>query len=225
MIIPTSREDWESLSAGELEPYSDLQLKKALQEFFGLKSHVYFMKIDAKRRFIMDPDSRRQITEDAEVGQAAHKVRGAEHSGKPSLAEQIAERSEDRSYRFIGVERPDDAFTDPFSDRTGRVAYMIMDIEDGARFPTQKRTCKRLVELGRLADFDERVTAKKQKPAHREGHQTLEDIIAGGDDEVAAVAAELMATPEPESVGAPDTAPIEDDREAALDDILNSLPQ
>lgn len=221
-MMPTSREEWEALSPEQLNDFSDLQLKKALQEHFGLKSHVYFMPVGKKRDYILSPDARPTLQAEAEERQRTHQSSGAAHRGKKPIKEMIAERSEDREYTFVGVDRPEGGFTDPFSDRNGAVAYIISDVADGEEFECQKQTCKALTELGRLAGFDERVTAKKQKPAHRAGHQTLEDVIAGGDPEVAEVAAAVAA---PQEGKAADVAPLGNDKEQALDDILQGIPQ
>ncbi len=220
-MTPTSREEWEALSAEGLAGFSDLQLKKALQEYFGLKSHVYFMPVTKKRDYILSPDSRPTLQAEAEERQKSHQSAGAEHRGKKPVKEMIADAARDNEYEFVGVDRPDGGFTDPFTDRSGKVAYVIRDKADGAEFPTQKQTCKALTELGQLTGFDERITAKKQKPAHQAGHQTLEDIIAGADPEMSQAAEAVQTPPEPEA----DVKPLGDDREAELDDILNSIPQ
>lgn len=224
MITPTSREEWEQLDAGELDGYSDQQLKTALQEHFGLKSHVYFMPVALKKQYILTPDKRPEIQEGAEQRQKEHQAAGAEHKGKKPIGELITERSDGRTYTFVGVDRPQGGFTDPFSERTGKVAYLIADTADGEEFPTQKQTCKKLDELGRLEGFDERIAAVKQKPANRAGFQTIEDIIASADPATEEVTATIVVVPEDE-MPAIDETEIGDDKEQALDDILNSLPQ
>lgn len=228
-LLPTSQEEWEALPPEQLAKFSDLQLKKALKEFFGLRSHVYFMPVAAKREFILNPDERPVIQAAAEERQRAHQSAGATHKGKKPVRELIEERADGHSYEFVGVDRPTGGFSDPFNDRSGKIAYVIRDLADGSEFPTQKQTCKVLTELGRLAGFDERVSAKKQKPAHAAGFQTMEDVIAGGDPEVQEAASTVFSD-EVEATTVvvdeePDTEPLSDDREAALDDILNSIPQ
>jgi hypothetical protein len=222
MIIPASREEWESISADELKGYSDKQLKDALQEHFGLRSHVYFMPVAKKREYILNPDVRPTLQAEAEDRQKGHQDRGASHRGKASVATLIAENSEGRQYEFVGVDRPQGGFTDPFSERTGVVAYVVRDVADGAEFPTQKRTVVKLTKLGRLTGYDERISAKKQKPAHKAGAATLEDVIAKNDvqvtEAVAAVVEEAAAT-------AGNIAPVSDEREDELDAILNSIGQ
>lgn len=221
MIDPTTREEWEALSVDELKKhYSEQQLKDALREHFGLKSHIYFMGVAKKREYITNPDARRTLLAEAEERQKAHQSRGAEHRGKKSVKELVAERSEDRAYTFAGVERHD-SFTDPFNDRVGKVAYVITDVADGERFPTQKQTAKLLTELGRLSGFDERITAKKQKPAHKAGAQTMEDVIANGDPRVQEAVKAVETMEEPEAIPATEPDPNRTD----LDDILNALPQ
>lgn len=220
-MTPTSREAWESLTSEQLAEYTDLQLKKGLRAYFGLRSHVYFMPVAQKRQYIMEPDSRPTIQAEAEKRQKAHKDAGAAHSGKKPVKELIAERSEDSQYQFVGVDRPQGGFTDPFNDRKGAVAYVIRDTADGEEYPTQKQTCKTLTDMGKLAGFDASVTAKKQKPAHKAGFSTFEDVIAGGDPKVKEAVKEItkpIAEPEP-------IAPISSDSGSALDDILNSIPQ
>jgi hypothetical protein len=221
-MTPTSREEWEALTPTALDDFSDLQLKKALQEHFGLKSHVYFMPVAKKREYILNEDARPTIQAEASARQREHQAAGAAHKGKKTVKELIAERSEDREYEFVGVDRPQGGFTDPFNDRRGSVAYVVRDVGDGEEFPTQKQTAKALTELGRLSGFDERITAKKQKPAHKAGFSTLEDVIAGGDPAVQEAAA-VITEPIPEPT--PDATPLPSDRESALDDILNSIPQ
>jgi hypothetical protein len=234
MIIPTSREDWESLTAEQLDECSDLQLKNALKEYFGLKSHIYFMPVAKKREFILNPDARPTLQKEAEDRRTSHQADGVEHRGKKPVAELIDERSDGRKYTFDGVERYPDGFTDPFNDRKGKIAYVIMDVEDGAKFPIQKRTAKKLTELRRLKGFDDRISAKKQKPAHKAGHQTIEDVIAGGDPEVQeAVSALHQADPVTATTTAVenlvdpqvDAEPFDNGSEGELDDILNSIPQ
>ncbi len=221
MITPTSREEWEALTPDELGGYSDQQLKTALQKQFGLKSHVYFMPVALKREYILNPAKRPEIQEGAEGRQKEHQAAGAEHKGKKPISEMIVEASDGRTYKFIGVDRPKGGFTDPFSERTGKVAYMISDEADGEEFPTQKQTCKALDGLGRLTGFDERIAAVKQKPANKAGHLTIEDIIASADEATVEAQQVLEVVTEDEV----DEAPIDGDKEQALDDILNSLPQ
>lgn len=220
MIIPASRDDWESLSAEELKEYSDTQLKKALQEHFGLRSHVYFMPVSKKRQFILDPDARPRLQKEAEDRQQGHYEKGAAHRGKKPVSELIDEGSVGRQYEFVGVARTN-GFTDPFIEREGKIAYVIRDVADGTEFPTRKQTAKVLTELGRLAGFDERISAQKQKPAHAAGLQTLEDVIVHGDEEAAQVAKQVTTPP----VEPTDEAPQGADTELDLDAILNSIPQ
>lgn len=217
-MMPTSREEWESKTLEELGEFSDLQLKNVLQEHYALRSLVYFMRAGTKKQYIVDEDARPTIQAEAKARQTAHQEAGASHRGKSPVKVLIAERSADREYEFVGVERPQGGFEDSFTDRKGAVAYFIRDVADGAEFPTQKQTCKALTELGRLVGFDERITAKKQKPAHKAGFRTIEDIIAGGDPEVVE-AAEAITKPKPVT----DEAPLATDREQALDDILDSI--
>ena len=223
MITPTTREEWEQLDAGELDGYSDQQLKTALQDCFGLKSHVYFMPVALKKQYILAPDKRPEIQEGAEQRQKEHQAAGAEHKGKKPISEMITKASDGRTYTFVGVDRPQGGFTDPFSERTGKVAYIIADTADGEEFPTQKQTCKKLDELGRLQGFDERIAAVKQKPANRAGHLTIEDIIASADPVTVEVAEEVEEGED--DTLAIDAEPIDADKEAALDAILNNLPQ
>ena len=223
MITPTTREEWEQLDAGELDGYSDQQLKTALQDCFGLKSHVYFMPVALKKEYILTPDKRPEIQEGAEQRQKEHQAAGAEHKGKKPISEMIDLASDGRTYSFVGVDRPQGGFTDPFSERTGKVAYIIADTADGEEFPTQKQTCKKLDELGRLQGFDERIAAVKQKPANRAGHLTIEDIIASADPVTVEVAEEVEEGED--DTLAIDAEPIDADKEAALDAILNNLPQ
>ena len=228
MITPTTREEWEQLDAGELDGYSDQQLKTALQDCFGLKSHVYFMPVALKKEYILTPDKRPEIQEGAEQRQKEHQAAGAEHKGKKPISEMITEASDGRTYTFVGVDRPQGGFTDPFSERTGKVAYIIADTADGEEFPTQKQTCKKLDELGRLQGFDERIAAVKQKPANAAGHLTIEDIIASADPVTVEVEEALDVEPDDgftEGTPAIDVEPIDADKEAALDAILNNLPQ
>ena len=213
-------EEWEQQTPEQLKEFSDLQLKKALQEYFELKSHVYFMPVGKKREFMLNPDQRPTLMAEAEERQKSHQAAGAAHKGKKPIKELIAENAQGRLYEFVGVERPDGGFTDPFSERTGVVAYIIRDAADGEEFPCQKQTCKVLTESDQLAGFDERITAKKQKPAHRAGFETLEDVIASGDPEAQEVAAAVVAP----AGEVPDVTPLGNDSEAALDDILNSIP-
>ena len=228
-IVPTSREEWEQVD--DLDRFSDKQLKDALQEHFGLRSHVYFMPVAKKKEYIRDPDQRPQLQAEAEERQRSHQKRGAEHRNKPSVAEMVEERSEDRTYEFVGVDRPEGGFTDPFNDRSGKIAYVIRDTGDGELFPTQKQTCKVLDDLGRLSGFDPSISARKQKPAHKAGYKTVEDVIAGSDPAALAVAAEIEPKkpekPEPkqqEPVPV-DESPISSDRASALEEILDSIPQ
>lgn len=236
-MIPTSKEEWEALSIADLERYSDLQLKKVLQEHFGLRSHVYFMSAAKKKQFIADPDSRRTLQLEAEERQKAHKAAGAAHRGKKPVKELIAERSEGHAYTFAGVDRPQGGFTDPFNDRKGAVAYTVTDVADGETYPVQKQTAKALTELGRLTGFDERISAAKQKPAHKAGLSTIEDVIAGGDPKVQEVAKAVTEETHPlrkvdvKDLPAGSTTdavknlvePKPLDRESELNDILNSL--
>ncbi len=227
MIIPTSREDWESLTAEQLDEYSDQQLKDALREHFGLKSHIYFMPVAQKKEFVLNPDARPAIQKSAEDRQLEHQKAAAEHRGKKPVAEQISERSDGYLYTFEGVQRYPNGFTDPFSDRNGKVAYVIMDEVDGERYPTQKATAKKLTELGRLKGFDERISIKKQKPAHKAGLKTIEDVIASGDAEVQEAVSVLNGEMEDAgtvTVPEVDAKPFANSG-SALDDILNSIPQ
>ncbi len=180
-LVPSTRDEWEELSAEELDGYSDLQIREALKEHFGFKSAVYFMGVDAKKDYLLNPDDRPTIQAAARERQKEHQAAGAEHKGKVGVKVLVTERSEEHLYEFVGVDRPDGGFTDPFNDRAGVIAYVIRDAEDGSEFPTQKQTCRILTELRRLKGFDAKITAKKQRPAHRAGHQTVEDVIAAAD--------------------------------------------
>lgn len=220
MINPTSREEWEGATLEQLKEFSDLQLKKALQDHFGLKSLVYFMPVGKKREYILDADERPTIQAAAQAKKDSHQKAGASHKGKAPVKELIAERSAGNQYEFVGVDRPEGGFVDSFTDRRGAVAYVIADLADGFEFPTQKRTCKALAELGRLVGFDERISAKKQKPAHKAGFTTIEDVIASGDPEVAVAASAIVPATELPEV---DDAPLPADKGTALDDILNSF--
>jgi len=220
-MTPATREEWEALSAEQLNEYTDEQLKHTLRDFFGLKSHIYFMPVGKKREFILKPDSRPTIQAEAEEKQTAHKAAGAAHSGKKPVKELVAERSDGEQYQFVGVDRPQGGYTDPFNDRKGAVAYVIKDTADGEEYPVQKQTAKLLTELHRLTGFDERVTAKKQKPAHKAGFSTMEDVIAGGDPEVKEAVKEITKPAVEESNETPIPLPIG----GSLDDILNSIPQ
>lgn len=221
MIIPASREEWESLSPEELKGYSDEQLKHALKDYFGLQSQIYFMPVAKKREFILIPDSRPGILETADEKMNGHRERGATHRGKPKIEELIDERSDGRSYVFVGVDRPKDGFVDALNDRRAAIAYVIRDEADGLEFPVQKVTAKILTALKRLKGFDARISAKKQSPAHKAGAQTLEDVISGSDPKVQELA-KAIETPEPTATVAVDAT---DERERELDDILNSIPQ
>lgn len=239
MIIPITQEGWEALSGETLKEFSDLQLKKALQDHFGLRSQVYFMKVQDKRDFISNPDDRPTIQAEAEGKQTEHREAGAAHKGKAAVNELIEKFSEGRSYKFEGVERPSGGFEDVFSQRTAKIAYVIEDTEDGAQFPVQKRTAKTLEELGRLEGFDDRLSVKRQKPAHKAGFDTFEDVIAGADDEVQEAASDLAsAVVETETetetasefvskvaeIVAEGDAEAQRGDESALDNILDSFP-
>jgi len=201
-MLPTDVEGWEALTEEEimaLNPSADT-VRDVIRDQFGLGSKCYFMNKAASIEYILNPDRRPAILSTSEAKYTERQKRGAElRSGGP-MSERVLEMATDHGYRFVEASRPDGGFTDVFSGRKGKIAYIIEDIGDGERFLVQKKTALVLEESGQLADFDPRISQKKAKPAHEAGFNTLEDVIAGADPvtTVAAVeATEAIEYPHP----------------------------
>ncbi len=241
-MLPTDVEGWEALTADEfkaLNPSADT-VRDVIRDDFGLGSKCYFMTKVASIEYILNPDRRPAILADSEAKYAERQKRGAELRTGGKVEERVLEKADGHEYVFVAASRPDKGFTDPFSGRKGKIAYLISDIQDEAELPVQKKTALILEEAGLLTGFDPRISQKKVKPAHEAGLNTLEDVIVGADPAAAAAAAEIIDAieiPEAQALTAeapaedmnhPTTSPTSnavDQAEAELDDILNTLPQ
>ncbi len=192
-MLPTDTEGWEALTEEEikaLNPSADT-VRDVIRDQFGLGSKCYFMTKAASIEFILNPDRRPAILAESEAKYTERQKRGADlRSGGP-MSERVLEMAKDSEYHFVQASRPDDGFTDVFSGRKGKIAYIIEDNADGERFLVQKKTALILEEVGQLTGFDPRISQKKPKPAHEAGFNTLEDVIAGADPVVTEAAVEV----------------------------------
>lgn len=226
-MLPTDVEGWEALTAeeiGALNPSADT-IRDVIRDQFGLGSKCYFMNKSASVEYILNPDRRPAILAASEEKYTERQKRGAELRGGGKLEERVLAEADGHEYRFVEAQRPEGGFTDPFSGRNGKVAYVIQDIADGSDLPVQKRTALILEESGQLTGFDPRISTKRVKPAHEAGFSTLEDVIAGSDPITTEAATEvstaIISSPADDKNHPTEIA----EAEADLDDILNSIPQ